>query len=67
METEVISLKVFSLEEVNVKGWPRSLKNLLKKYPDTLIVIPGHGRWGHVNLIHHKLTLFHGNTRVMEE
>jgi metallo-beta-lactamase class B len=47
-----------NLADANVKEWPNSLKNILKKYPGILIVIPGHGNWGDINLINHTLKLF---------
>lgn len=47
-----------NLADASVKEWPNSLKNLLKKYPDVKLVIPGHGNWGDVGLISHILELF---------
>jgi metallo-beta-lactamase class B len=42
----------------DLQAWPNSLKNLLQKYPDAAIVIPGHGKWGDISLIYHTLKLF---------
>ena len=47
-----------NLADASVKEWPNSLKNLLKKYPDAKLVIPGHGNWGDNSLISHTLELF---------
>lgn len=43
--------------DADLKEWPNSLKKLLKKFPQSRIVIPGHGAYGDVNLIHHTLKL----------
>ncbi len=47
-----------NLADANVNEWPNSLKNLLQKYPDMNLVIPGHGNWGDIGLIYHTLELF---------
>jgi metallo-beta-lactamase class B len=46
-----------SLVAADVKAWPHSLRNLLNRYPDSRIVIPGHGGRGDLALIHHTLHL----------
>lgn len=47
-----------NIADADLQAWPISLKNLLKRYPDVAIVIPGHGKWGDITLIHHTLELF---------
>lgn len=47
-----------SITDANLKEWPNSLKNLLKKYSGIHVVIPGHGSSGDMGLIHHTLELF---------
>lgn len=41
----------------DLKSWPQSARNLLKKYPEARIVIPGHGKWGDISLIQHTIDL----------
>jgi glyoxylase-like metal-dependent hydrolase (beta-lactamase superfamily II) len=43
--------------DADIKEWPHSLKKILKKFPQSRIVIPGHGAWGDLRLIHHTLKL----------
>jgi metallo-beta-lactamase class B len=43
--------------DANVNEWTNSLKRLLDKYPQSRIVIPGHGEYGDLSLIHHTLKL----------
>lgn len=37
--------------------WPGTLKKILAKFPETIIVIPGHGAHGDLRLIHHTIQL----------
>ncbi len=43
--------------EANTVMWPASAKKVLEKYPDSEVVIPGHGEWGNINLIRHTIEL----------
>jgi metallo-beta-lactamase class B len=43
--------------DANIEQWPVSLKKVLEKYPDTEVVIPGHGNWGGIELLEHTLEL----------
>ena len=43
--------------ESDIREWPNSLKKLLKKFPESRIVIPGHGDYDDLSLIHHTLDL----------
>jgi len=45
-------------KDSDLKQWPKSLENLIKKYPDINITVPGHGNWSKNNLIKHTLNLF---------
>lgn len=47
-----------STTDANIQQWPISVKNVLEKYPNAEIVIPGHGKWGSLDLIKHTLDLF---------
>ncbi len=38
--------------------WPKSLKKILKRYNEALLVVPGHGETGGLELIKHTLALF---------
>jgi metallo-beta-lactamase class B len=37
----------------DLKAYPRTIENLLQKFPDAKIVIPGHGAFGGTELITH--------------
>ena len=43
--------------DADLEAWPKTLKKVLKNYPDCQTVIPGHGDIGGTNLIHHMLDL----------
>ena len=42
----------------NMGEWPNSVKKLIEKYEDCKIVVPGHGAWGNISLLHHTIKLF---------
>lgn len=42
----------------NMEEWPNSVKKLIEKYKDCKIVVPGHGVWGDISLLHHTIKLF---------
>ncbi len=47
-----------STTDANIEQWPKSVKNVFDKYKeDAETVIPGHGKWGGINLIEHTLKL----------
>jgi len=41
----------------DINEYPNTLKKLLAKFPDARIVIPGHGNYGGIELIHHNIKL----------
>ena len=43
--------------DANIEQWQISLNKLLEKYSDADVVIPGHGKWGGIELIKHTLKL----------
>lgn len=47
--------------DADVQEWPNSLRNLLSKFPDCKIVVPGHGAYGNLSLVHHTLKLLEIN------
>lgn len=51
------SIDMGNLTDANLSLWPGSLKNLLSRYPDMEVVVPGHGDWGKMDLIRHSLRL----------
>jgi metallo-beta-lactamase class B len=46
-----------NIADANVKMWPYSVKKVLEKYADAEVVIPGHGKWGSLDLVNHTLGL----------
>ncbi len=45
------------LGDADINSWPGSLKTILIEFPDSEIVIPGHGKPDGLNMIHHTLDL----------
>jgi metallo-beta-lactamase class B len=43
--------KLSSNEDSSIKDWPKSLQNVMVKYPNIDMVIPGHGQIGDVSLL----------------
>jgi metallo-beta-lactamase class B len=41
----------------NIHEYPNTLKKILKKFPDAKIIVPGHGNYGGMELIHHNIKL----------
>jgi len=37
----------------NLKAYPQTIENVLRKFPDAKIVIPGHGAFGGIELVRH--------------
>ncbi len=46
-----------NMEDAIVKDWPQSIQNVLNKYPNIKVVVPGHGKLGDVNLLNHTAEL----------
>ena len=44
--------------EANIKEWPKTVEKLLEKYPDTKVVVPGHGETGGLELLNYTTELF---------
>ena len=49
--------------DAHLPEWPLSLQNLLKKFPQSRIIIPGHGDYGDKKLIDHTLHLLKNNRK----
>jgi len=41
----------------DLDSWPQSAKNVLDRFPEARIVIPGHGTWGDMGLVRHTIDL----------
>ena len=47
-----------NLEDANVNDWSATVTKLKEKYPDTQVVIPGHGKSGDTSLLDFTIKLF---------
>jgi metallo-beta-lactamase class B len=47
-----------NLEEANIQAWSATVAKVKEKYPDTKIVIPGHGKPGGTELLDYTFKLF---------
>lgn len=47
-----------NLAEANVSAWPESVRNVKQKFPEAVIVIPGHGAYGGRSLLDYTIKLF---------
>ena len=43
--------------DANMEEWPKSVEKVLKRYKDARIVVPGHGKWGDIELLSHMIDL----------
>jgi beta-lactamase class D len=43
--------------DADLQEWPKSVQKVLERYPDARIVVPGHGKYGDKQLLHHTLAL----------
>lgn len=46
-----------SITDANLQQWPSSVKKVLERYSNAEVVIPGHGKWGNMDLARHTLKL----------
>jgi len=44
-----------NVADANVKQWPQSVQNVMRKFPNTAYVIPGHQGWKDKNALQHTL------------
>lgn len=54
---EVGSRHMGYIKEADVHAWPGSVRKLLKRYPGIKIAVPGHGKWGGVDVLNHTIKL----------
>lgn len=57
MVKSVQSKSMGNLSDANIKQWDRTLENVLKKFPEVEIVVPGHGNYGNKELIDYTINL----------
>ena len=53
-----LGAKKGNLDDANTKEWPGTVRKLKQKYPQTKIVIPGHGKSGGTELFDYTIRLF---------
>ena len=53
-----VGAKKGNLEYANVAVWPETVRRLKRRYPETKIVIPGHGKRGGTELFDYTIKLF---------
>ena len=46
------------LGDANVDAWSETVRKVKSKYPDTKVVIPGHGKYGNTELLDYTIQLF---------
>jgi len=47
-----------NLAEANVTTWAKSVRNVKQKFPNAVIIIPGHGAYGHRSLLDYTIKMF---------
>lgn len=47
-----------NLEDANVAAWPATVRNVKSAFPETLIIIPGHGKIGGTELLDYTIEMF---------
>lgn len=52
------------LADADLKQWPKSIKNMKKKYTTINYVIPGHDSWGGTKLLEHTLLLLKNQHQI---
>lgn len=52
-----------NLEDANVAAWAETIRKTKAKYPQTFVVIPGHGKAGGMELLDYTAKLFHAKEK----
>ena len=47
-----------NLSDANVEVWPFTIKNIMEKYPEAEVIVPGHGKPGNQELLEYTMQLF---------
>jgi metallo-beta-lactamase class B len=55
-----------NIADANLSAWPATMKKLMKQFPQTRYVIPGHFDWTNNNSLEHTLKLLQENTTKNE-
>ena len=50
-----------NIKDADLKAWSVSVEQVKKKYPDAMIVIPGHGKIGNTSVFDYTLKLLANN------
>lgn len=50
---ELSSTTLGNIAEADLKAYPITLKNVLQRYPNAKLVIPGHGKYGDLKMVEH--------------
>lgn len=53
-----VNAKKGNLKDANVNKWANTIKKIKAKYPNLKIVVPGHGRYGNIELLDYTIKLF---------
>jgi metallo-beta-lactamase class B len=61
MAKELASTNLGNTADGNLKDYPETIKKVLDKYPGAKYVIPGHGKFGGIELLKHTLDLSRNN------
>jgi len=57
MVKSIDSKTIGNTSDANLNAWPQSIQNVIERYPEADLVIPGHGAWGDTELLLHTLNL----------
>lgn len=52
-----------NLADADVNEWSNTVRNVIEKYPNTEIVVPGHGKTGGIELLDYTIELFEPETK----
>ena len=58
---KVIGAGKGNLEDANVAEWSKTVEKVKKEYPDVVLIIPGHGKYGNRDLLEYTINLFKNN------
>lgn len=63
MVKELNSTSLGNTADGNIEEWPLTIQKVIDAYPDARIVIPGHGKYGGIDLLYHTLELLKNNNQ----
>jgi len=53
MVKDIYAKGLGNTEDANLTDWPKTIDNVIAKFPNAKVVIPGHGEFGGLELLHH--------------